>query len=181
MNYKTSEHELLEKTLKEYLKLNKKGLQVLDAMCGFWSYASVLRDYFGQENINELIGVDKELLNPVREELKEIPKLFNKPLKYLISKLEDLNSDYDDRFDLITNFRPQCTNDKMIKELMPAYNKMRLLLKKKGILFATTFNESEKNNLITILEKTGFKIKKVNKNKFDEEGTHHGWIITANH
>lgn len=164
---------LLAITLKDYLPVNKKDLHVMDAMCGFWSYSLVLKEHFG-ENINELVGVDKDDYFG-----NKMPLLFKKPLLYITSRLEDLGREFNDRFDLITNFRPQCYTEEMMLELIPAYERIREMLKNKGVLFATTYKEKEKDSLVIILKKTGFKVKEVIKNKHDKSQSNHGWIITA--
>jgi hypothetical protein len=169
-----SEKEIFKKTLNEYLKveeLKKQDLIALDAMCGYWHYKDWLFKFL-EENYGckHLLGVDIIKAN-------SLTNITNKNYEFKQINIKDLGEEYDESFDLITNFRPQCYLQK--RRYKPAYQRLNELLKNDGLFFGTTYENCEIKDLIKILKRTGFEIKGKYKNKFDPQCKSNGWIVVA--
>lgn len=172
--YKVNHKDLFYKTLEKYLKpvMNLKDLNVLDLGCETWFYKNSLFNFLNQFGCNYLLGVDcNERL------ITSSLKLVQKPLEFKLTKVEDLGEEFNESFDLITNFRPYCKNLSLfIKE---QYKKCYELLKKEGVYFGTTYDEEEKNDLVPVIKDSGLKIISVDRNELDPMELQHGWVIIA--
>jgi len=175
MEYELSISEILNSTLENYCPLVKKEtVKILDAMSGFWSYSKTLLDYFSKHySVKSLMGVEKD------NYWEGFSTIFEKPLEYLNCLVEELPSNYNKHFDIITNFSPRCTSQARVNSLMPAYKRIREMLKEDGIFFATTYNYYEMDNLYYLVRSSGFEAKTVKKNKFDESESYYGWVLIA--
>ena len=164
-------------------------VKVLDAMAGDWHYVDILyyvtNMLYGCEYLK---GVDngKDCLADALSNISYLYELTSpKHVSFENMAVEDISENFDEYFDIITNFRPNIGSLLLKKELGEAdpffiYEKVADLLKRGGFFYAITYYEEEAKELRNMLEEAGLSVS-VERNKYAADYLINPgrWIVTA--
>lgn len=134
-----------------YLPTVPKCPKVMDAMCGILPINSCyLKKYFKGGSVKSYDIIKPLKLKLAGERVKSIEKDLSQPLKIK------------EKFDVIFTFRPPSENHNLLHSI---YKNIYTVLKRNGILFATTQGKNTKN-LERAVSDAGVKVLVSEKNKF---------------